>query len=63
MLTGIAHDCGFPGMRHLLLRSHSRNVARRRLVWPDVGFSRSDNGWMRAGAALCLPLLAPRGSG
>jgi len=29
----------------LLLRRHSRNAARRRLAWPGMPFSCSDNGW------------------
>jgi hypothetical protein len=43
----------------LLLRRQSRDTAGRRPAWPDVPFSRSDNGWMRPAVALCLWSLAP----
>ena len=46
--------------RDLLLRRHSRNAARRRLAWPDVPVSCSDNGWMWPGVVPRLWSLAPR---
>jgi hypothetical protein len=48
----------------LLLRRHSRKVACRRRVWPDVPFCGSENGWAWPGVAAWLwslaPSLAPR---
>jgi|SRR5579862_7353149 len=45
--------------RDLLLRRHSRSVARRRPARSDVPFRRSENGWTRPGVALRLWPLAP----
>ena len=43
----------------LLLRRHSPNVAWHRPVWPDVGSTSSESGWMWPDVALCLWSLAP----
>jgi len=43
----------------LLLRRHSRAVARRCQAWPDVLSSCTDSGWPWPGVARCLPVLAP----
>ena len=45
--------------RDLLLRRHSRSVARRCRTSPDVPFRRSDNGWTWPAVALRLWSLAP----
>jgi hypothetical protein len=46
--------------RDLLLRRHFPNVASRRSRWPDMGPSRSENGWMWTDVAWCQWSLAPR---
>ena len=52
-----------PTSRDLLLRRHFPNVASRRSGWPDMGPSRSENGWMWTDVAgVCdrwLPVWLP----
>lgn len=43
----------------LLLPKHIPAVARRRLAWPDVAFTCTDNRWTWPGVARCRPSLAP----
>jgi hypothetical protein len=45
--------------RDLLLRRHSRSVARYCRTWPDVPFSWNDNRWTWPGVAPYLRSLAP----